>query len=105
MATARGGKSAELVAIRLRHARTTTGLTQRELGIRAGMTAAVASARMNQYEQGRHMPDVATLTKIGRVLGVPLAYFFADDELAEVIIRFAEATIATRRAVLRQLRE
>lgn len=45
-----------------------------------------ASARMNQYEKGKHTPDYSTLKRIAAVLGVPVAYFYADkDDLAELI--------------------
>lgn len=48
-----------------------------------------ASARMNQYERGKHEPDLATIRRIARALNVPVAYLFAeDDELAELIRKF-----------------
>ncbi|CCN63547.1 conserved hypothetical protein [Vibrio nigripulchritudo POn4] len=39
-----------------------------------------ASARMNQYEKGRHTPDIKTLKLLANELGVPLNYFFCEDE-------------------------
>lgn len=66
---------------RLREAREKVGLSQKALGIEAGMDPFSASARMNQYEQGKHTPDYATLSSIARVLCVPVAYFYAEDDL------------------------
>lgn len=64
---------------RLKEARIAAGLTQRQLGIKAGIDKDVASARMNQYETGKHIPDYITLKKIGQVLGKPVAYFYTED--------------------------
>lgn len=84
---ARGGKEEAVAAERLREARTATGLSQRELGVRAGLDPSAASPRINQYERGKHTPDTIALTKLGQVLDVPVAYFFAsDDGLADLII-------------------
>jgi len=75
------------VARRLREARLAVGLSQRELGIRAGMDPSVASPRINQYERGKHLPDPLTLEQLGRVLNCPLPYFYAtDDKLAKLIL-------------------
>lgn len=74
---------------RLKEARLAAKISQKKLGIAAGMDEFSASARMNHYELGRHTPDYATLKRIADVLKVPSAYFYAeDDELAE-LIKFA----------------
>ncbi|MBJ7554050.1 helix-turn-helix domain-containing protein [Marinomonas spartinae] len=71
---------------RLKEARTRMGLSQKQLGIQAGLDPSVASPRMNQYEKGTHLPDINTTKKISEVLGVPVAYLYCeDDDLAEVI--------------------
>ena len=42
---------------------------------------------MNQYETGKHAPDFLTLHHIGKVLNIPTAYFYAEeDDLAELIL-------------------
>ncbi len=46
------------------------------------MDESSASGRMNHYEKGRHVPDVATLRKIAAELNVPLNFFFCEDELS-----------------------
>lgn len=91
-----------IVALRLREARLAAGISQRELGVRAGMDPSVASPRVNQYERGKHLPDPHTLERLGRVLNCPLPYFYAiDDELAEQILGFSRATAPERDKLVR----
>ncbi|WP_349814236.1 helix-turn-helix domain-containing protein [Rheinheimera oceanensis] len=72
---------------RLKQARIMRGLSQKQLGILAGMDRFVASARMNQYERGVHAPDFKTVIALSQVLGVPTAYFYClEEELASVIM-------------------
>ena len=74
---------------RLRQAREERGLSQRALGIEAGLDEFVASTRVNRYETGVHQPDLQTLQRIADVFDLPVAYFFAEDDgLAEVILNF-----------------
>jgi|TARA_Y100000296_G_C5073914_1_gene206315 transcriptional regulator with XRE-family HTH domain len=67
---------------RLKNARVSQGISQKELGIRIGLDESSASSRMNHYEKGRHSPDLQTLKKIADELEVPLAYFFCESELS-----------------------
>mgnify|MGYP006359312815 CR=1 FL=1 len=78
------------VCKRLKQARILNGLSQKQLGIYAGIDEFSASARMNQYETGKHVPDFLTLKRIAMVLGYPVAYFYAEDDLAIGSVRFAE---------------
>lgn len=74
---------------RLREARQAYGISQRALGVQAGLDEFVASARVNRYEGGVHQPDVETLQGLAKALDVPMAYFYAeDDELAQIIAAF-----------------
>ena len=71
---------------RLKGARLSANYSQKTLGIKAGMDQFSASSRMNHYEIGRHCPDFSTLKRIGNVLNLPVAYFYAEsDVLAEII--------------------
>ena len=77
---------------RLREAREAYGISQRNLGIEAGLDDFVASTRINRYETGVHQPDLQTMQRLAAVLDQPLAYFYAeDDELAAVIRKFHES--------------
>ncbi|WP_188008560.1 helix-turn-helix domain-containing protein [Grimontia hollisae] len=75
-----------LLSTRLKKARIRAGFTQKELGIRIGMEPSSASGRMNHYEKGRHMPDVGTVRRLSKELGVPIAYFFCEDDLSAELI-------------------
>jgi len=101
---ARGGKKEAVVAARLGEARAASGISQRELGILAGMDPSVASPRVNQYKRGKHTPDTSTLGKLGEVLNVPIAYFYAEDEqLALLILAFHRAPVTVRRRLIASL--
>ncbi|MBK9522161.1 MAG: helix-turn-helix transcriptional regulator [Rhodocyclaceae bacterium] len=76
-----------IIAMRLREARERAGLSQKALGIAAGIDEFSASPRINQYERAKHVPDLLTLKNLAGVLNVPVPYFYADDEqLAELLI-------------------
>lgn len=76
---------------RLREAREAYGVSQRSLGIEAGLDDFVASTRINRYETGVHQPDLQTLQRLAAVLGLPVAYFYAeDDELARLIREYQQ---------------
>lgn len=93
------------VCKRLKEARLTAGLSQKKLGIAAGMDEFSASARMNHYEKGRHTPDYSALKRIAAALKLPVAYFYADaDDLAEMIKIFSSQKKITRSALLKKLR-
>jgi transcriptional regulator with XRE-family HTH domain len=94
-----GGVS--IVAKRLKEARQNAGISQKQLGIKAGIDDFSASARINQYERGKHMPDLQTLTRLATVLRVPVPYFYCEEpELAEVIVRFSALGKAQRKRIL-----
>jgi transcriptional regulator with XRE-family HTH domain len=76
---------------RLKEARLASKLSQKELGIAAGIDQFSASPRINQYETGKHTPDFLTLKNLAAVLSVPTAFFYAeDDDLAEAIKQFVK---------------
>ena len=70
------------IPLRLKEARKKAKLSQKALGVRIGMDESSASPRMNQYEKGKHTPDVQTLKLIADELGVPLSYFFCEDDVS-----------------------
>ncbi|MGC1522741.1 MAG: helix-turn-helix transcriptional regulator [Steroidobacteraceae bacterium] len=94
-----GGVS--IVAKRLKEARRRAGISQKQLGIKAGIDEFSASPRINQYERGKHMPGLRTLTRLAAVMQVPVAYFYCDDaELADVIVKFSLLGETQRRRLL-----
>jgi transcriptional regulator with XRE-family HTH domain len=69
-------------------------------GIRAGIDEYYASARINQYERSEHTPDFLTTKDLAKVLGVPTAYFFAEDEkLADFIVAFGKLKAADQKTL------
>ena len=90
---------------RLREARDRAELSQAELGIAAGMDPSGASARMNQYERDKHVPDYQTMKRIAAVLGCPVPYFYTeDDTLAEILLHLGRMDDAGKAAVLEGLK-
>ena len=80
--------TSDIFSVRLRAARKEKNLSQERLGILAGIDESSASARMNQYETGKHVPDFLMAKKIAEVLEVPVVYFYAEDNLmAEIILK------------------
>lgn len=75
-----------MLPYRLKEARLRKGISQQKLGVLAGIDEATASARMNQYERGIHVPDFELVCRLAEVLDVPSCYFYTlEDELAEQV--------------------
>ncbi|WP_430457913.1 helix-turn-helix domain-containing protein [Rheinheimera sp.] len=86
---------------RLKAARKKKAISQTELGRRMGLESTSASARMNQYESGRHQPDFNMAKKIAEQLDVPVAYLYCDsDDMADLILKFSKLSQDQRAAVL-----
>jgi len=76
-------------AKRLKEARKAAGLSQEKLGVLAGIDEMSASARMNQYERGKHAPDYSMVERIASNLNLPVTYFFsADDSEAKLLVAY-----------------
>ena len=89
---------------RLRQAREAAGLSQKQLGIRAGLDEFVASTRINRYEVGVHEPDAGTARRLAEAMTVPVSYLYADDDLlARMILAFARMSKHKQHAVLLEI--
>lgn len=89
---------------RLREARDKLGLSQKQLGVLAGIDEFSASPRINQYERGKHVPDYSTAVRLAKVLKIPVTYLYAeDDDLAELIVAYFRASQKKRSHVKRYL--
>lgn len=89
---------------RLKEARLRRQLSQKELGIQAGLDPFVASTRINRYELGVHEPDIATIERLAAALAVPTAYLFADDDrLARMILAFEQLPAAEKDRLLKAM--
>ena len=90
--------------VRLKQARVAAGLSQKNLGIEAGIDQFVASTRINRYELGVHKPDLLTAKNLAKALGVPVAFFYADeDEIADLIYRYSKADAEAKAQVVQLL--
>ena len=95
-----------VLARRLKAARLRKELSQERLGVLAGIDEASASARMNQYERGKHSPDWLTVERLAGVLEVPVAYFYVvEDDMAEMLLRFHGLKQSDRLMVMKFLDE
>jgi transcriptional regulator with XRE-family HTH domain len=56
-------------------ARLESGLTQRDVSIRMGMSHSF----LNKCESGERVIDIAELWELSRIYGKPLSYFAPDD--------------------------
>ncbi len=90
-----------IFSTRLKEARQQKNLSQKRLGVNAGIDEFVAGTRINRYEKGVHTPDIITGWNIARVLGLPLAWFFADDDrLARMIDAFSTLSARNQKKIL-----
>lgn len=91
-------------AKRIREAREAVGISQKQLGIMAGIDEFVASARINQYERGKHVPDLLTAQRLAAELEVPVSYLFEpNDDLAELLRLVGRLPASKLRALLKAL--
>jgi len=64
----------------------------------AGIDEMSSSARMNQYERGKHEPDFSLVERVAKALNVPECYFYCkDDDLAFILIRLHRLPAHERR--------
>jgi transcriptional regulator with XRE-family HTH domain len=87
---------------RLKEARCEAGLSQERLGVLAGIDEMSASARMNQYERGKHEPDFSMVERIAHALHMPTAYFYAEDDDEAKLLRWFYRLDADEREELMQ---
>ena len=93
------------IAKRLKQARLKAGLSQKELGIAAGIDEFSASPRINQYERGKHTPDFTMAERLADALGVPAPFLYASNEdMAELILLFEKLPSREKRRIINELR-
>jgi transcriptional regulator with XRE-family HTH domain len=94
------------IAKRIKQARLKAGLSQKQLGIAAGIDEFSASPRINQYERGKHTPDFTMAERLAGALGVPTPFLYAsNEELAELILLFERLPSREKRRIMNELRE
>ncbi|MFS2139924.1 helix-turn-helix domain-containing protein [Duganella sp. Dugasp56] len=86
---------------RLKDARLKKGLSQEQVGLRAGLEVESASARMNRYERGTRVPSVELVERIAEVLDVPLTYFYAaEEDEAKLVVLFYRMSSNNKNKIL-----
>lgn len=92
-----------MISERLKAARLKAGLSQEKLGKLAGIDPTSASARMNQYERGKHSPDYRLMCRVAEILQMPVSWFYTEDgELARLQEIFHGLTPQARSELLAQ---
>lgn len=86
---------------RMKEARLRAGLSQEKLGVLAGIDEMSSSARMNQYERGKHVPDFSLVERLAQVLDVPECYFYCkEDDMALILISLHRIPTHARQDVI-----
>ena len=89
-----------IVSLRIRQARERAELSQDRLGILAGLEESSSSARISRYENGIHEPPMKFAKELARVLSVPVAFLYCDDDrLADIILSYSKMSEGNRRAL------
>lgn len=89
---------------RLKSARLAKGLSQKKLGILAGIDEFVASTRINRYEKGVHQASIEVVHQLAKALDIPLAYFYTeDDDLALLLMSWKQINSETKKKLLASL--
>ena len=79
----------QTIGAKIREHRKARGLTQKELGERAG----IAEPTIRRYELGKLNPKFETVQKIAKALNVPEAFFYPIDEQIETAKREAKSEL------------
>lgn len=86
---------------RLKEARVRIGIPQKTLGILAGIDEFSASARVNQYEKGKHSPDYATAIRLAEILKVPCSYLYEEnDDIAAMLVLYHNLDESDRKQII-----
>ncbi|HDR2356303.1 TPA: helix-turn-helix transcriptional regulator [Enterobacter roggenkampii] len=94
----------QLFSRRLKEVRLDMALSQKNLGILAGIDEFAASARINRYEKGVHQASIEVVRHLAKVLEVPVAYFYTeDDELASLVRLWPKLDPEKKKNILQQL--
>lgn len=72
--------SQSIAGRRMRALREELGWSQEKLGVSIGIDESSSRARISRYELGVHEPPLPTAELIAEALGVPLMYFYCEDD-------------------------
>jgi len=89
--------TSSVFARRLGQARLRSCLTQEQLGIHADINEFSASARINQYERGKHKPPLIVGQRLARALHVLTSFLYEEDDLLAALLAVAADSRGERR--------
>ena len=82
------------------------GISQEALATGAGIDEFSASARISQYETGKHVPRYEIACKLAEVLKISVAYLYANDEAtAQMLLLWQDAPMASRQLAIKALEQ
>lgn len=82
------------------------GLSQEAVGVAIGIDESCSRTRISRYETGKHEPAIAISQLLSCALGVPLGYFYCDDDLeAEALVLLHAMTPDQKLRIVEVLRE
>jgi transcriptional regulator with XRE-family HTH domain len=80
------------------------GISQEALATGAGIDEFSASARISQYETGKHAPRYEIACKLAEVLSISVSFLYANDEAtAQMLLAWQGASKVAREQALRTL--
>jgi len=89
---------------RLRQARERLGISQETLATSAGIDEFSASARISQYETGKHAPRYEIACRLAEVLAIPVAFLYAQDNAtAQLLLLWHGAPAASKQRAIAAL--
>lgn len=94
-------KSRRTIGAKLKRARQTAGLSQRDLGHKVKLSDKAISS----YEVDRAIPSLQVLQDIGKVVGKPVSYFLDEDTTRDVDLATKLSAIETELVAIREYLE
>lgn len=80
------------------------GISQEALATSAGIDEFSASARISQYETGKHVPRYEIACKLAEVLSISVSFLYANDEdTAQMLLAWQGASRTAREQALKTL--
>lgn len=96
-------KLEEVLAYRIRAAREASGLSQEALGVLAGIEEATAKVRINQYENGKHIPPLSMIERLASALSRPVTWFFCSEDTTDLHLALGKLDAVNREKVINRL--
>lgn len=81
------------------------GLSQEAVGVAIGIDESCSRTRISRYETGASEPAMDISQLLAKALGVPVGYFYCDDDLeAEALLIIHTVSADQKRRIVETLR-